>query len=317
MKIKGLFLFLFALLVGSSCSEEKDLSYQGGDVVEFSNPITGMNEKTTGPSIGGKSREGDNPDIPIKGDQDSIIVQLVGNQKDSPINVHYTITEGTAVEGEDFSIIGDRGVVTIPANSSSAAIRFEMMNRSIDPTEVRDVTFTIESVEGEDVGVSENYDSFVVNIFPMLAYVDVTVSGSEPYFSTRNGESFPGIPPTGTIDVAFDFTADQLSLVSPFVLSGNATASDTKYSERVFAPPSDAPDHLLAAYATDRLGDITAADIDGIPILGTTTGAAVNDDVGIGENGIYGFVNGDGKKGYIRIKSIGSGTVVFDVMVQP
>lgn len=317
MKIKGSFLFLFAILVGSSCSEERDLSYQGGDVVEFSNPITGRNEKTTGPSIGGKSREGDNPDIPIRGNRDSVIVQLVGQQKDSPINVHYTISEGTAVEEEDFSIIGDRGVVTIPANSSSTAIRFEMMNRSLDPTEVRDLTFTIVSVEDEDVGVSENYGTFVVDIFPMLAYVDVTVSGSEPYFSTRNGGSFPGIPATETIDIAFDLTADQFSLVSPFVLSGNAAASDTKYSERVFVPPSDAPDHLLAAYATDRLGDMTAADIEAIPISGTTSGAAVNDAVIIQDNGIYGFVNGDGKKGYIRIKSMESGTLVFDVMVQP
>ncbi|RAV28073.1 hypothetical protein [Sinomicrobium soli] len=316
MKINSLFSALFAVLVCASCSEERDLTYQGEDVVEFSNPITGLNEKLTGPSIGGKSREGDNPDIPIRGTQDSVVVQLVGRQKDSPVIIHYTI-EGTAVEGEDFEIIGDKGIVAIPANSSSAAIRFSLLNHSEDPSDIREVTFTMESVEDETAGISENYHSFTVSIFPMLAYVDAGVSESEAFFSTRNGETYSGISAPETVDVAFGFGEDQISLVSPLVHSGDVTASDTKYSERVFTPPSDAPDYLLAAYATDQLGDITSEDVAEIPVSGTTAGAAVHTETAIEVNGIYGFVNGAGKKGYIRIKSVEGDQVIFDVMAQP
>jgi len=328
MNTRNILYSLLSLALLSSCGKERDLTYQGADVVEFSNPVTGVNSKVTGQSIGGTSVLGDNPNIPIRGDRDSIVVQLVGRQHSEPISVSYNVNPGTAVEGTQYEILGTRGTVVIPANQSSAAIRLRLLNSS-SASALATVSFTITGTNVGTVGVSENYKNFAVSIFPMLAFVDRNLAGTQGnYLNSKNGEVMAGTTGATAPDIAVNLVSRTVNgvvslvpiLVSPRTLSGNAAASATTYSNRVFAPAATVPAHLLTSWATIQLGTVTSTTVAGIPTSGATATATVNDTVDIVENGIYGFRSGSGKKGYIRVKKVpvaGVGPIVLDVMSQP
>jgi len=329
MKLNHSIYIILVAITTLSCRKERDLTYQGPDVVEFSNPLTGVNTKLAGQSIGGISVVGDNANIPIRGDRDSIIIQLVGPQRSQAIDIDYTVVPGTAVEGTDYEIIGTRGKVTIPANSSAAAIRVRLLNTSTTPANVRTVSFRISNTSVGDVGVSENYRTYALSIFPMKAYVNAVLSAQSSYFASSNGQVYSSTAGAGAAaDIAYTVTTRVVNgvsalvpvFISPEVLSGNAAASATKYSARVFVPAATVPAYLQSSWATTQLGGVTAVTVAAIPVTGATATAAVNNSVDIVENGIYGFVSESGKKGYIRVKSITagiSGAVTFDVMAQP
>lgn len=328
---QSIYIILVAISV-LSC-KKRDLTYTGPTVVEFSNPVSGVNTKLAGQSIGGISVVGDNPNIPIRGDRDSIIVQLVGAQRSQPVDINYTIVPGTAVEGTDYEIIGTRGTVTIPANSSAAAIRLRLFNTSTVSTNVKTVSFRISGTTVSEVGVSENYRTYALSIYPMKAYVDKVMSAQSgtqgSYFASGTGLTYTSTTGAGVAaDIAYTVVTRTVNgvstlvpvFISPEVLSGNVAASATKYSARVFVPAATVPAYLLKSWATSQLGAVTAVTVAAIPTTGATATAAVNNSVDIVENGIYGFVSESGKKGYIRVKSITagiSGAVTFDVMAQP
>lgn len=328
MNKRSIFFILISVAI-FSCRKERDLTYQGPDVLEFSNPITGTLDKLTGQSIGGASVLGDNANIPIRGDRDSVVVNLVGRQRSTPINVKYeVVTAGsTAVEGVDYEFVGTKGNAMIAANSSTTAVYFRSLNASVNPADVKRLNLRLTGSDLADVGVSENYKTFAVSIFPMKAYVDKTL-GAGRYFSSRNGEVYAN--PTGNpqvADIAYTVvtrtvngTATEFpTLISPFRLVGG-TASDSKFSQRVFTPAANVPDYLQYSYATLQLANASSVTVNAIPVTGTTATAAVNPSVEIVRNGIYGFVNAAGKKAYIRIKSItagAAGSVSFDIMTQP
>lgn len=296
------------MAIMASC-EDRERYYTGPAVVEFSNPITGYTEKLTGPSIGGDSEYGDNPNIPIRGTRDSLLIQLVSAHLDEDVDIYYEVTLGSAVTGEDFSIVGEEGVVTLSAGSSFASIYFELLNASEDPTDIRTFSVELTGTSSDDVGISVNYSTYDVSIYPMLAHTDIEVASGE-FLSTAAGEAVGStIGSSELVDVSFSASG-----VPTF--SGTATSA-TFFSARVFVPDATLASYLEASYATEQLGNVTSATVDAIPTSGTTAGAAVNSSVEIVENGVYGFVNGAGKKGYIRIKSLSGSSVVLDVMVQP
>ena len=333
MKLNQSIYIILLAITTLSCRKERDLTYQGPDVVEFSNPITGVNSKLAGQSIGGTSVVGDNANIPIRGDRDSIIIQLVGPQRAQAIDIDYTVVPGTAVEGTDYEILGTRGKVTIPANASATAIQVRLLNTSTTSTNVRTVSFRISNTSVGDVGVSENYRTYALSIFPMKAYVNKVISaqsGSQgSYFASSTGQVYTSTMGAGVAaDVAYTVVSRVVSgvttlvpvFISPETLSGNVAASATKFSARVFVPAATVPAYLQSSWATTQLGTVTAVTVAAIPVTGATAAAAVSNSVDIVENGIYGFVNESGKKGYIRVKTITagiSGAVTFDVMAQP
>lgn len=314
------FIYIVAiLLVFSSCRKERNMAYEGPTMVEFNNPISGVNTKLTGQSIGGASNIGGDINIPIRGEADSVIVQLVGLQRAEPINISYEVVPGTAVEGTHFDIIGEKGSLTIAPNSSVGIIRFSLKNFSATPSDIRTFSLRLLSTDKADVAISANYASYAVSIFPMRANLDKTLSGSTPaYFSSATGEVYPtatGNP--GLADIAFT-NSPAPSLISPALLSNEDGASETFFSKQVFVPAATVPSHLLYSYATLQLNAVTSAMVNSIPVTGTTAAAAVFEQMEVVKDGIYGFVNGAGKNGYIRIKNIdASGNISFDVMAQP
>lgn len=313
-------MFLLATAVFPACRKERNLAYEGPSVLEFSNPLTGVNTKTTGQSIGGASGIGGDENIPIRGLQDSVIVQLIGAQVATPTTVTYTVTPGTAVEGVDFSIAGTKGTLVIPANSSSAAIKLNLLNNSTTTTAVNTVTFTITGSDNPAITPSANLKTFVVSIYPMKAWLSKTLPAGG-FFSSRTGLTYTATEAAANpsvVDIAYVYDGTTPKLVpAASVLTGTV---DSRYSAQVFAAAATVPANLLASYATLQLNAVTNSTVSAIPISGTTATAAVLTSVNIIANGIYGFVGASGKKGYIRIKSIASGAsgnIGIDVMTQP
>jgi hypothetical protein len=305
---------LMLVSVLPACRKKKDLFYTGPSVLEFSNPLTGVNSKETGQSIGGASGIGGDEHIPIRGTVDSVIIQLIGAQRNEPITVTYDITPGTAVEGTDFAIIGTRGQATIPANSSATSIKVSLLNTG---TSVKTVKFTLTGSGKTDVTPSANLKTFDMTIFPMKAYLTKTIPAGG-FFSSRTGLTYTATEAAanpGLVDIAYVYESGTPKLVAPSVLSGALVAS--RYSARVFAPAATVPANLVQSYATLQLNAVNSAAVAAIPTSGTTATAATLSTVNIVADGIYGFTGASGKKGYIRIKSVAAASVSIDVMTQP
>lgn len=297
-----------------ACRKKRDLSYTGPAVLEFSNPLTGVNTKTTGQSIGGASGIGGDENIPIRGDQDSVKIQLIGRQLSEPLTINYKVAGGTAVAGVDYEVIGTSGMVVLPANSSATAIRLKLLNAGAT---VKTLVLELTGSAKSDITPSANLKTFTVSIFPMKAYLSKTVPAGG-FFSSRTGLVYTATEAAANpsiIDVAFVYDAGTPKLVSPASVSAGYV--DSRYSARVFVPAATVPANLVRSYATLQLEAVTSTTVAGIPTAGTTATAAVLSSVNVVADGIYGFVGAGGKKGYIRIKSAAATGLEIDAMTQP
>lgn len=305
------YIMLSMICLFSACRKERDLSYQGATVVEFSNPITGTNSKAMGASIGGGSLLGDNPAVTIKGDRDSVLIQLVGPQRNAPIQVNYELIAGTAEEGVDFEIFGEQRYVTIEPNTSAASIYLRLLNEDTDPSAVKNLQFRITGTDQADVAPSANYSTFSVSIFPMRVYLDRQLTAEAPYLSLADGEAYAQ-PIGNTVALDFAYIDGQTpQLTSP-------EGRETLFSQRLFTPGDNIPAHLQASYVTLQLNTATSATINAIPESGTASNAVTASSAPLLANAVYAFKTTEGKKGYIRIKEGSGGTTwVFDVMFQP
>ncbi len=146
----------------SGCFENPSYIYEGATVVEFKNPRAGF---ATQPSNNVSNairtrtvRQGIG--------RDSILVQLVGPQRSTPTTVSYTVNpSSTAVEGTNYSIIGTKGSVTIPANSSNAyvVVQFLLGIPSTAPTN-QTVNLSMTLTGSDGMLPSENYKTFTFTI---------------------------------------------------------------------------------------------------------------------------------------------------------
>ncbi len=302
------------LLIIPACRKKRDLSYTGPAVLEFTNPLTGVNSKTTGQSIGGASSIGGDENIPIRGDLDSVIIQLIGKPLNEDLIISYTVTGGTAAAGTDYEIIGIPGQVVLPAKSSATSVKLRLLNTG---SAVKTLQLELTGTDKSEIRPSANLKSFTVNIFPMKAFLNRIIP-SGGFFSSRTGETYTAAEAAATpslIDISFVSTAGNNTLSAPASLE--PTLVDSRFSARVFAPAATVPANLIQSYATLQLHSVTNATIAAIPVSGTTATAAINPAVTVVEDGVYGFVGADGKKGYIRVKDITNTGIVIDIMSQP
>lgn len=96
---------------------------------------------------------------------DSVLVQLVGPQSSTPIDINYNVRPtSTAIEGTNYAFIpaGARKV-TIPANSSSAYILISMIPNSIT-TVGTTRTIAIDLLGNAQIAPSPNYNKFIVTL---------------------------------------------------------------------------------------------------------------------------------------------------------
>jgi hypothetical protein len=81
-----------------------------------------------------------------------IPIHLVGPTMSEPVKVNYTIT-GTAREGIDYRIEGEKGTVTIPANSYSGSIDLRLINNANNTLESQELNFTLTGVSSDKLQV--------------------------------------------------------------------------------------------------------------------------------------------------------------------
>ena len=75
-----------------------------------------------------------------------IKVHNVGPVLKEPITINYTVS-GSAREGKDYTIVGTKGTVIIPANKSFGEIDIKLINNANNILESRSLTFTLTTVQ--------------------------------------------------------------------------------------------------------------------------------------------------------------------------
>lgn len=172
-KLKNIAFLLLASTALTSCLPEDKTEYKDETLVEIKNPTLGMltavlNTRgiVTAPAAQVQGVLSKGVLINTR-TADTILVQLVGPQKSTPVTVTYSVAgTGTnpAVEGThyNFATAGAR-TVTIPANSSVGYLIVRPVANSI--ATVGDIrTFSINLVSANDAKVSPNYATFAYSL---------------------------------------------------------------------------------------------------------------------------------------------------------
>ncbi|NID11144.1 hypothetical protein [Fibrivirga algicola] len=157
-----LLLFIGLALSLTGCFESPSWIYEGAPVVEFKNPRAGFATQPTN-NVANTIRA---RTVRQGVGRDSILVQLVGPQRSTPTTVGYTIAAtSTAVEGVNYSIVGTKGSVVIPANSSSTYIVTQFLAgipAAAPATQTVSLAMTLTGSDG--TLPSENYKTFTFTI---------------------------------------------------------------------------------------------------------------------------------------------------------
>jgi hypothetical protein len=95
-----------------------------------------------------------------------VLVQLVGPQRSTPTTVGYIVgATSTAVEGVNYNIVGTKGSVTIPANSSSTYIVIQLLPGIPTTAPATQTVSLAMTLTGSDITPpSENYKTFTFTI---------------------------------------------------------------------------------------------------------------------------------------------------------
>lgn len=90
----------------------------------------------------------------------AIQVHNAGPILDQPITVNYIVT-GTAREGKDYSIVGTKGTVIIPAKASTGTIMLQLINNANNILESTSLTFTLTGVQPSTLQVGFGQEGVV------------------------------------------------------------------------------------------------------------------------------------------------------------
>ncbi len=133
-------ILLLTIFMATLSCQEQEIVYNGPDYVRFTD--TSLVYKESLAKV-----------IPIR-------VHLVGKPSDTPVTVSYSVS-GTAVEGRDYSIAGQKGVVTIPAGSLFGEIGLNLINNANNILRSSELLFSINAAsQGEksvQVGTGKNF----------------------------------------------------------------------------------------------------------------------------------------------------------------
>lgn len=136
--------------------------------------------------------------------KDSIRINLVGAQRSTPVTVNFAInTASTAVAGVHYTMVTTGTSVTIPANSSFAYIRFNVIADNINPGEVWNLQFDLTGVDS-GITLSENYKTFTRQIRTLCPF------NRSNFLGAYNCDE----PGYAVYDVTFGTDADPNTIVS-------------------------------------------------------------------------------------------------------
>lgn len=155
-------------LAFSSCKKKEETIFEGPFYVRFTEEM-------------GSAKESYSKSIKIS-------VHNVGPQLDEPIAINYTIS-GTAREGVDYQIIGERGIVTIPAKQSFGYITIKFINNANNILESQSFTLTLNSVTPNTLAVGTSKDGIIGKSFTYTIFDDCILSGT--YLGVRGSNAAP------------------------------------------------------------------------------------------------------------------------------
>ncbi|GAB3999001.1 hypothetical protein GCM10028807_48000 [Spirosoma daeguense] len=108
----------------------------------------------------------------------AIQVHNAGPQLSEAITINYTVS-GTAREGKDYTIVGTKGRVVIPANKSTASINVQLINNANNILESQSLTFTLTSVTPASLQVGFGKGEVPIGkVFRLIIQDDCLLGGS-------------------------------------------------------------------------------------------------------------------------------------------
>jgi hypothetical protein len=107
----------------------------------------------------------------------AIQVHNVGPVLDQPITVNYVVS-GTAREGKDYTIVGTKGTVVIPAKASSGNIMVQLINNANNILESTSLTFTLTGVQPSTLQVGFGQNNIVGKTLALTIQDDCLLGGS-------------------------------------------------------------------------------------------------------------------------------------------
>ena len=90
----------------------------------------------------------------------AVRVHNAGPVQNQAITVNYTVS-GSAREGKEYTIVGTKGTVVIPANKSFGEISLQLINNANNILESQSLTFTLTGVEPSSLQVGFGKDNAV------------------------------------------------------------------------------------------------------------------------------------------------------------
>lgn len=160
-KLRGLIGLMIALTLGVFACEKSDIdrTFEGPYYVRFNDTTLTYKESYSKP-------------IAIK-------VHNVGPQLDQPITINYTLG-GTAREGKEYTIVGTKGTVTIPAKSSTGTINVQLINNANNILESTSLILTLTGVQPStlQVGVGSGNEIVMGKQFTLIIQDDCLLGGS-------------------------------------------------------------------------------------------------------------------------------------------
>ncbi|GAB3773521.1 hypothetical protein GCM10028818_15160 [Spirosoma horti] len=107
----------------------------------------------------------------------AIQVHNVGPILDQPITVNYVVS-GTAREGKDYTIVGTKGTVVIPAKASTGNIMVQLINNANNILESSSLTFTLTGVQPSTLQVGFGQNNVVGKTLALTIQDDCLLGGS-------------------------------------------------------------------------------------------------------------------------------------------
>ena len=157
-------MFLFLLLSG--CETDR-LIFKGPYHVRFSEAALSEKESYSKPV--------------------EIEVHYVGPDVTEDLQIRYAIS-GSAQEGVDYVILGERGIVTIKKGSYFGTIQVQLINNSNNILRTQDVVLTLQSANGGAVAIGQG-ESAIGKTFTLTIADDCILGGN--YIGVRNSLTVP------------------------------------------------------------------------------------------------------------------------------
>ena len=155
-----------------------------------------------------------------------IRVHNAGPVLNQPITVNYTVS-GSAREGRDYTILGTKGTVVIPANKSFGEINVKLINNANNILESQALTFTLTDVQPSSLQVGFGKDNVVGKKLTLTIQDDCLFGGlytGTQRFGTQT-VSVPDVEITSTDCKEYTLSNWNVGL-DQFVVVGNSTLFD-------------------------------------------------------------------------------------------